>query len=201
MKILFLDHDSVICLYDQFSGRFKKQMKYSKENPNISRKDYPVSVRFDNFDKKAIKVLNEIIEETNCEIVVSSDWKHHATLEEMGDYYTEQGIIKRPIDFTPRFKDIIPRKHSMVLRWRSAKLEIERTFEINHWIENHPEVTQWVAVDDLNMSTEHLMGKFHYTETPDKPEDIGVENFVHIPRQYEGIKQSGIKEKILKYLL
>jgi hypothetical protein len=28
----------------------------------------------------------------------------------------------------------------------------------------------------------------------------GLENFVHTPRSYEGIKQSGIKEKIINFL-
>ena len=41
---------------------------------------------------------------------------------------------------------------------------------------------KWVAIDDLNMS-EKL-----------------YPNFVHVPREQEGIKQLGIKEKILQIL-
>jgi hypothetical protein len=44
--------------------------------------------------------LNEILEQTGAEIVVSSDWRIWCSVEEMGDYYESQGIIKRPIDFT-----------------------------------------------------------------------------------------------------
>ena len=33
---------------------------------------------FDRFNDKAIKVLNEIIEATDCEIVISSDWRFHS---------------------------------------------------------------------------------------------------------------------------
>jgi predicted nucleotide-binding protein (sugar kinase/HSP70/actin superfamily) len=33
--------------------------------------DVEVKYRFDNFDKKAIKVLNQVLEETGAEIVVS----------------------------------------------------------------------------------------------------------------------------------
>jgi len=86
MKILFLDNDGVICLSNNWGSRSKKRSKYRSENPNSSdsKKDAPIDVRLDDFDKKAIKVLNEIIEETGCDIVVSSDWRLHANLEELG---------------------------------------------------------------------------------------------------------------------
>jgi hypothetical protein len=198
MKILFLDNDSVICLSNNWGGRSKKWAKYRSANPDSSRekKDAPVFVRFDDFDKKAIKILNEIIEETGCEIVVSSDWRLHATLEELGDYYISQGIIKRPIAVTDIFRDLFPKEWS-VLRFR-ADLELERSMEINDWLENHPEVTNWVAVDDLNMSMEFLGDRFSLKDGSDKRP--GLSNFVLTPRSNEGIKQSGIKEKIIKFL-
>ena len=82
MRVLMLDHDGVICLSNNWGGRKKKWAKYRSTNPESSKeiKYAPVSVRFDDFDKKAVKVLNEILEETGAEIVVSSDWKLHATL-------------------------------------------------------------------------------------------------------------------------
>ena len=197
MKAIFLDHDGVICLSNNWAGRSKKWAKYRSANPDSSRekKDAPVFVRFDDFDKKAIKILNEIIEETGCEIVVSSDWRLHANLEELGDYYISQGIIKRPIAFTDIFKDIFPKEWN-AFRFR-ADLELERSMEINHWLVNHPEITHWVAVDDLNMSLEFLSKYFSDGESDKNP---GLSNFVLTPRSSEGIKQSGIKEKIIKYL-
>jgi len=197
MKVLFLDNDGVICLSNNWGGRKKKWAKYRSANPDSSPnlKEAPVEYRFDDFDKKAIKLLNEIIEETGCEIVVSSDWKLHATLEELGDYYISQGIIKRPIAFTDIFKDIFPKEWN-AFRFR-ADLELERSMEINHWLDNHPEITHWVAVDDLNMSLEFLSKYFSDGESDKNP---GLSNFVLTPRSSEGIKQSGIKEKIIKYL-
>ena len=197
MKVIFLDHDGVICLSNNWGGRSKKWAKYRSAYPNSSKekKDAPVSVRFDDFDIKAIKVLNEIIEQTGCEIVVSSDWRLHATLEELGDYYISQGIIKRPVDATDIFKDLFPKEWS-AFRFR-AELELERSMEIGHWLENHPEVTHWVAVDDLNMSSEFLSKYFSDGESDKNP---GLSNFVLTPKSSEGIKQCGIKEKIIKYL-
>lgn len=198
MKVLLLDNDGVICLSNNWGGRSKKWSKYRSENPNSSdsKKDAPIDVRLDDFDKKAIGVLNEIIEETNCEIVVSSDWRLHANLEELGYYYMKQGMIKKPIAVTDIFKNIFPKEWNS-FRFR-ADLELERSMEINHWLENHPEVTHWVAVDDLNMSVEFLSDRFSSPDGSDNK--LGLTNFVLTPKSSEGIKQIGIKEKIIKYL-
>ena len=104
MRVIMLDHDGVICLNSNFGSRFTKQKKYRRKLSQ-SVMTMPIDARFDNFDKKAIKVLNEILEKTGAEIVVSSDWKVWCSVEEMGDYYEKQGIIKRPIDFTTNVID------------------------------------------------------------------------------------------------
>jgi len=196
-KVIFLDHDGVICLSSNWGSRHKKQKKWGNMKLSMSMTSIPVEYRFDNFDLKAFKILNKILETTDAEIVVSSDWRFHANLEELGEYYTSQGIIKKPIAVTDFFKDIYPREWSS-LRFR-ADIELERSMEIGHWLENHPEVTHWVAVDDLNMSVEFLGDRFTSKDGSDS--NPGLTNFVLTPRAWEGIKQSGIKEKILKYLM
>ena len=198
MKILFLDNDGVICLSNNWGGRAVKWANFKRDNPDTDATfdNKPIQCRFDDFDGKAVKVLNEILEETGAEIVVSSDWRLHANLEELGDYYLSQGIIKRPIAVTDIFKDIFPKEWN-AFRYR-AELELERSMEIGHWLENHPEVTHWVAVDDLDMSPEFL-SKFFSSEEDDS-KNPGLSNFVETPRSREGIKQSGVKEKIIKFL-
>jgi hypothetical protein len=192
MKVIFLDNDGVICLSNNWGGRTKKWAKYRSENPDSSKekKDAPVSFRFDDFDTKSVKVLNEILKETGAEIVVSSDWKLHATLEELGDYYESQGIIKRPIALTPNigkcswYNDII---WVWSPRW---ELEMIRVIEIKQYLHDHPEITHWVSVDDLNMGKNGEEWK----------DEWAIDNFVLTPKSNEGIKQSGVKEKIIKYL-
>ena len=125
----------------------------------------------------------------DCDIVVSSDWKLHATLEELGDYYESQGIIKRPIAVTPNIQNCTV--HGNLFIWSPRwDLEQTRTIEIRQYLHDHPEVTHWVSVDDLHM------GKIG---EPWKDE-WAIDNFVLTPRSSEGIKQCGIKEKILNYL-
>jgi hypothetical protein len=187
MKVIFLDNDGVICLFHNWGGRTKKWSKYKSANPETSNDlaDAPVEIRFDNFDKKAIEILNEILEETGAEIVVSSDWKLHATLEELGDYYEAQGIIKRPIAITPNMHEFNAADNDLYV-WKSWS-ERKRIVEIKKYLKLHPEITHWVAVDDLNMSPKYNSG-------------FGLKNFVLTPICNEGIKQCGIKDKILEML-
>jgi len=195
MKVIFLDNDGVICLSNNWGSRNTKRRKAGLK-ASVPSSELPVDIRFDNFDKKAVRILNEILEETGAEIVVSSDWRFYATLEELGEYYTSQGIIKRPIAVTGMFKDLFPREW-MGLRFR-ADLELERSMEIGHWLENHSEVTHWVAVDDLDMSVDFLEPRFSASNGSDnKP---GLTNFVLTPKVNEGIKQCSVKDKILQYL-
>jgi 8-oxo-dGTP pyrophosphatase MutT (NUDIX family) len=195
MKVIFLDNDGVICLSNNWGSRNTKRRKAGLK-ASVPSSELPVDIRFDNFDKKAVRILNEILEETGAEIVVSSDWRFYATLEELGEYYTSQGIIKRPIAVTGMFKDLFPREW-MGLRFR-ADLELERSMEIGHWLENHSEVTHWVAVDDLDMSVDFLEPRFSDSNGSDnKP---GLTNFVLTPKVNEGIKQCSVKDKILQYL-
>jgi len=182
MKIIFLDHDGVICLGSEFGSRFKKQNR--SVGQTIADGSIPVIERFDNFNNKAIKVLNEILEETGAEIVVSSDWKKWANLEELGEFYELQGITKKPIALTPNIKDFSPSTADL-FHWKNWFDRI-RIIEIKEYLKNN-EIDSWVAVDDMDMSLTAF-------------EDNGLSNFVHTPRLYEGIKQSGVKEKIISFL-
>jgi len=172
MKVIFLDHDGVICLSTEWGGRFKKQREAGRKLSQ-SVASLPVMSRFDNFNKKAINVLNSILEETGAEIVVSSDWKRWANVEEMGEYYESQGIIKKPIAFTPNLG------------------------QCTWYIEAYPAGFMWSREWDMEQtrSIEILHSRVTYEH------EWGLDNFVETPRGTEGIKQSGIKEKILKFLI
>lgn len=186
MKVIFLDHDGVICLATEWGSRFKKTKAYANPNPGLESTT-PVEFRFDHFNKKAIKILNSIIEQSGAEIVVSSDWTRWANLEEMGEYYEMQGICKKPIAFTPNLAQCTVHGNSFI--WSSEwDLEQTRSIEIKQYLHDHPEITHWVAIDDLNM------------DDSESWKNWGLTNFVLTPKSLEGIKQSGIKEKILKFL-
>jgi len=193
MKVIFLDHDGVICLSTEWGGRYTKQKKWGGRKLSMGTNEIPMDCRFDNFNKKAIKVLNEILEETGAEVVVSSDWKRWCNVEEMGEYYESQGIVKKPISFTPNLSEC--NNYGEDFPWvRQWDLEQTRSLEIKQYLQDHPEVTEWVAIDDLDM------GKTGMSYSVKWVHDWGLENFVLTPKGNEGIKQSGMKEKILTYL-
>jgi len=166
MKVLFLDHDGVICLQSEWGGRVDKERE-------------GLDSVFDDFNESAVKVLNEIIDATDCEIVVSSDWRHYATLEQLQELYRVRGINKQPIGCTEDFS------------WSEATSEASRIQEIEKWIFEHKEITAWCAVDDMDLANSISI---------DTGEPIGLSCFVRTPNSKEGLKQSGKKEKIVQFL-
>ncbi len=125
------------------------------------------------FDPKCVALLNFILQETGAEIILSSDWRNQYTLQEMREIFAHNFVLKGPIGFTPSIKT-----------YTGMNLEGGRADEIEMWIKIHAWKgdIKWVAIDDLNMD-ERLFP-----------------NFVLCPREQEGIKRTGIKEKILEKL-
>ena len=122
MKILFLDHQGVMRL---------DPVCWPTGKPELH-----------DFDKDAVKNINDIISETDCEIVVSSDWKLWVDLSEMQSFYRRQGLIKTPIGYTPDKSSEIKSQDDL------ARLRME---EITLWLENNKDVSTWVAIDDLDL--------------------------------------------------
>lgn len=151
---MFLDLDGVMATENEYGCK--------KTHPLL--KCYP-------FNKTCVKVLNNILEETNAVIVLSSDWKYHYTLDQLNEIFVWNGIITPLSETTAELY-----KH-----FGATKLEECRAMEILEYVEKHNIIT-YVAVDDLHMG-QWLNG-----------------NFVHCSRPREGIKQSGVSEKIINVL-
>lgn len=170
MKVIFLDHDGVICLQKQWGTR---NSKMSKKTGQI----------FDQFCPKAVKILNSILEITDAEIVITSTWRLHCSLEYMQALYLERGIIKAPIDFTMDLENVWDKDD-----WFNEYKDLEkissaiRSKEILVWLNenNLKNIKNWVAIDDLPL--ERL--KF----------------FVRTESETEGIKQIGKKDAIIRIL-
>lgn len=156
-KYLFLDIDDVMVTSNQYYGKYHK--KYN---------GHP-------FDAKCVKVLNSIIESRNgLLIIISSDWKLHFTIPELNNIFKENNVNAVVTDITPSswghiFKSM-------------QQLEECRAYEINKYVQEH-EITNWVAVDDLDLKPWIPL------------------NFVRCTHASEGIKQSGVKDKILNILI
>ena len=109
MKVIFLDNDGVICLSSNWGGRSKKWSSYRSENPESSRelKDAPVTVRFDDFDKKAISVLNDVLEDLHITGVRRMGSPDEAIRRGMVEAITVEGVAftcstESQLDLIPR---------------------------------------------------------------------------------------------------
>jgi hypothetical protein len=128
------------------------------------------------FDPKCVKVLNEIIEKINPIIIISSDWKYHFTIEQLNEVFKLNGVNALITDITPSLWGGKEAKFTSL-----SQLDECRAEEILKYVKEH-ELIKWVAIDDLNL----------------KP--WIQDNFVRCTHSTEGIKQSGVKTKILKIL-
>jgi hypothetical protein len=158
-KYLFLDIDDVLTTMFQYN---QKKEKWDKEYDRY------------HFDAKCVKVFNAIIEKTNPIIILSSDWKLKYTVEQMNRIFEINGVKSIVTDYTPNLWGTQFKSYQQLDECRST--------EINNYVEEH-QITNWVAVDDLNL--------FPWIPL----------NFVRCTRATEGIKQSGVKDKILKILI
>ncbi len=125
-------------------------------------------------NKKAVKFFNDICAVVDPVIILSSDWKDHYDIELMNEFFEWNGITHKITAYTPSAWG--------VMFTSFQQLEECRSYEILQYVRER-EIENWVAIDDLDLS-------------PWIPN-----NFVHTPRANEGIKQTGIKSKILNILL
>lgn len=125
------------------------------------------------FDPKCVKIFNEILDATGADIVLSSDWKYHWNLGDLDIIFKFNGVNKSPIDTT------INEDASM------GNQTMNRAYQIGEYITRN-NIDKYVVIDDLNV------GKY-----------MSITNEEHkfvLTNDFEGIKQLGIKDKILKIL-
>ena len=141
---------------------------------HTNNKKWPDYGRY-RFDDKCVKVFNEILKKTNARIVLSSDWKLNYSIEAMNNIFEVNRIEGKVSDITSSLWKV---------KFTSfAQLQDCRADEILKYVHEH-DIEHWIAIDDLDLS-------------PWIPD----EHFVCTPRANEGIKQSGVKNKIIKKMI
>jgi hypothetical protein len=163
-KLIFLDIDGVLATDTEF---FQSTKNFRKKFELASELNLPYP-----FNKKAVNIFNTILEKTYADIVLSSDWKLHWNLENMGRIFEFNGVMKKPVAFT----EDAPVSMSNISN--------NRANEINKYVETLPDLQKFVILDDLELG--------RYLSHP--------QNFVHCKRSNEGLKQSGLIDKVLKIL-
>lgn len=121
MKIIFLDIDGVLNVYDQGYDQYGQIFHRHFENN-----------------------LKWIIEETGAKIVISSTWRF-AGLEKMKQMWIDRQLPGEVIDVTVDCYQLIGEG-----KFENYD-EVERGHEIQQWLDEHQtEVTHYVILDDDN---------------------------------------------------
>lgn len=121
MKIVFLDFDGVITTL--------------KSNWTL--------------DKKKMELVKRICDETGAKIVISSSWRRY-TLEQTIELITIRQIEKglQPFLYPDDVIGITDRIYGFKHGNREKHFRLYRGVEIEKWIAEHPEVTNYVILDD-----------------------------------------------------
>ena len=138
MKVVFLDIDGVLN-----SEEFFETLPY-KEHDKYIEAGYNEDQAFGlcNIDSVPVTKLNYLLSQTMAKIVVSSSWR--GSDPKLQETFAIVGI-PHYIDITPYHKN----RH--------------RGTEIQMWLDKHPEVENYVILDDDNDMLEHQLEHFIQT--------------------------------------
>lgn len=134
MKIVFLDFDGVI---NRGSGRFLPEL---------------------------VERLNRITRTADAHIVVHSSWRWARSVRELTNILDDAGVLGPVLDKCP--SPVVYQQTPEGLwvgeeDWEAFKGNIatndERAIAIQRWLDEHPEVTRFVILDDCN-ALGHFVG-------------------------------------------
>lgn len=130
IKIIFLDIDGVLN-----SSQYKRKIGSKFDDPRYQ------------IDPFAVKRLNGIIAATNAKIVISSTWRLSFiyaanALQKMQDCFMDYEI-NDIVDFTPQ---ILASDETPLISFRGD--------EIKEWLETNKDISNFVVLDDIDMSND-----------------------------------------------
>lgn len=137
-RVIFLDVDGVLLASGSIDTIVIDGVTLPRRN----------TVKEGDFSATALGSLRSIVQQTGATIVLSSEWRRTGALQ------SSIGAVLRSQDIpafrgaTPVFQ---PRKELQVRDPIVAWCE-RRAREIGRWLKDHPEVTAWVALDDLDFA-------------------------------------------------
>jgi len=112
----------------------------------------------DLFRESCLVLLEKIVRGTGASIVLSSTWRTQARARETVNVVLKQRRLAAFIDVT---RDLSAEMHR----------HVPREVEICEWVDRHPEVERWIAIDDIDLQCDktecahRLRGHFVHTSS------------------------------------
>lgn len=125
MKVIFLDIDGVLNSEEFWTTEAQHIKKQNALNSGRTRDEASALA---NMDPLAVERVMKIVKETGAEIVVSSTWR-----------FDDSICYKLRFMGIPQIYGITP---GTVKRYRGEEIKL--------WLDEHPEVTNYVIIDDDN---------------------------------------------------
>ena len=130
MRVLFLDIDGVL----------NHPGTYGEREPGR----IPVA-------PECMARLNLLVERSGAKIVISSSWRMFADFTQLAPMLACEGLVADVIDETPSLINDPVWLEAWRTRTGNAYYEkLERGHEIRHWLSLHPEVEEFVILDDCS---------------------------------------------------
>ena len=242
MKIIFLDIDGVIqytskrfehmneisSVAAQLNEKLKVPFDYVRFYNSYDNNKYDIGAVYYDWDKTAIEIIRQVLEQTGAKIVMSSDWRERGLPYDYG-CLAMYGLEKYLYGATAMEYLTLPINHwedtyrPDLDKWRSIKDDLRqrlagssnsiysidsRSVEILEYLDRHPEIDAYVAIDDRNLEN-LLQGHFvHCTRGllhPDQKEEIisklnKIDGPYHLPAdcitpELEEYRNSGAAER------
>ncbi len=139
-RVIFLDIDGVL----NHPGTYGPDAPWKQEP-----KDGPLRVPV---APECMERLNRLVRESGANIVISSSWRLFARYQDLGPALARYGLVADVIGETP---DLV-NDPVWLDKWRTregapfAYERIERGMEITEWLAAHPEVEEFVILDDCS---------------------------------------------------
>ena len=188
MKVIFLDIDGVLQPYGS-GARFEVNKEELRER--LSEKmniDYTIYDRYDvaacycDWDRAAVDRIKRIIKKTGAKIVISSDWRNEEKKNKMKDFLKIWNLNEYWVgetDYYDEEKMSVADEYvkNLITDTSTSKYIDPRQTEIIDYLFKHKEISNFVAIDDRNLSAAL---KEHFVITDNLINDQQMEKCIEI---------------------
>lgn len=153
MKVIFLDIDGVLNSHVHQHAHLKEREEFIKGlngRVDMTPEEW-IDYCWHMLDSEAMRILNLIVEVSKAKVVISSSWRNAYPWYAILGSFKKMGFQGQIIDKTPRHVEAAGS---------------ERGHQIQAWLNEHPEVEEFVILDD-DSDMVHLMPKLVHTSWRD----------------------------------